>query len=37
MNLDFSPEYKEFGVNYPSKLKPYCNTIVKALEKREAI
>jgi len=23
----FDPEFKEYGVNYPSKLKPYCETI----------
>jgi len=24
---DFTPEWKEYGVNYPSKLKPYCDRI----------
>jgi transposase len=27
LNPDFDPELTEYGVNYPSKLKPYCNTI----------
>jgi transposase len=27
LDPDFDPEYKEYGVNYPSKLKPYCETI----------
>jgi transposase len=27
INPDFEPEFKEYGVNYPSKLKPYCDTI----------
>jgi transposase len=27
LNLDFDPEFKEFGASYPSKLKPYCGTI----------
>ena len=24
---DFDPEFKTYGANYPSKLKPYCDTI----------
>jgi len=27
LNPDFDPEYKEYGVNHPSKLKSYCDTI----------
>jgi transposase len=27
MKPDYDPEFKEFGVNYPSKLKPYCDMI----------
>ena len=27
LDLDFQPEYREYGVSYPSKLKPYCDTI----------
>ena len=27
LNPDFDPGVTEYGVNYPSKLKPYCDTI----------
>jgi transposase len=27
LNPDFDPRVTEYGVNYPSKLKPYCDTI----------
>jgi transposase len=27
LNPDFTPERKEYGTNYPSKLKPYCEKI----------
>ena len=27
LNPDFTPERKEYGTNYPSKLKPYCGKI----------
>jgi transposase len=27
LNPDFVPEFTKYGVNCPSKLKPYCNTI----------
>jgi len=27
LNPDFTPEWKEYGINYPSKLKPYCEKI----------
>jgi transposase len=27
INPNFNPEHKEYGVDQPSKLKPYCNTI----------
>ena len=27
INPYFTPEWKEYGVNYPSKLKPYCDRI----------
>ena len=27
INPDFNPSSTEYGINYPSKLKPYCDTI----------
>ena len=27
LNPDFDPSITEYGINYPSKLKPYCKTI----------
>jgi len=27
LNPEFMPERKEYGINYPSKLKPYCSKI----------
>ena len=35
LNLDFQPEYREYGVNYPSKLKPYCDAIDAMINERK--
>ena len=33
---DYNPEIGTYGVNHPSKLKPYCDTIDEMLGKRQA-
>ena len=35
MDESFDPEYKEYGVNYPSKLKPYAEVIDDMLANRK--
>ena len=35
INPDFTPEWKEYGVNYPSKLKPYCDKIDELIALRK--
>jgi transposase len=35
LNPEYKPEYNEYGVNYPSKLKPYCGTIDALLDERK--
>jgi transposase len=35
LSLDYKPENNEYGVNYPSKLKPYCDTIDALLDERK--
>jgi len=35
LNSDFDPEFKEYGVNHPSKLKSYCDTIDAMLNERK--
>lgn len=32
---NFAPAFPEYGVNYPSKLKPYCDTIDAMLNERK--
>jgi transposase len=35
LNPDYDPAFPEYGVNYPSKLKPYCDTIDAMLNERK--
>jgi transposase len=35
LSSDYKPENNEYGVNYPSKLKPYCDTIDAMLGERK--
>lgn len=35
LDSDFQPECREYGVSYPSKLKPYCDTIDAMINERK--